>query len=139
MRALLALPVVLAVLALSACGSDEAKSLKLPTVTRINDVPPPPNSGRSLSEKDAFVVGVARAAADVHCRTGRITETRLRETVEDLITLARAKPDDIGVAFKGERPDTPRHGLQTVAERLERDRCAPAVSTRVRAVLRDLR
>jgi len=89
---------------LAACGDEPVAT---PTVTRPTTPAPPPNSGKRLSEKEAFTIGVAVTAARRPC-DARIPESRLRELVDDLVALARSKPDDIGTAFKGYPMKTPR-------------------------------
>lgn len=121
-------------LTFAACGDERARTATVPPKTRPT---PPPHSDTPLSEKEAFVVGTAKTAVNVRCRGGQLTEQRVGEVVDELIALARRKPDDLGSAF-GEPGDTPRNALRTIAQKLADGGCAPTVLPRVRATLREL-
>ena len=99
----------------------------------------PPNTNTALSEKEAFVVGAAVFAARHACEPGTTSMPagQVRARVNDLIRLARRKPDDIGTAF-GEAKNTPRNGLKQVVAALEEDDCAPAVAQTAREALASL-
>ncbi len=97
---------------LAACGDEPVAT---PTVTRPTTPAPPPNSGKRLSRKEAFTIGVAVTAGHRQCnpRAGRVpTESELRELVEDLVAVARKKPDDIGC---GQSRDRGRATIATAA------------------------
>lgn len=126
--------VVLVVLALAGCGEEAARTT-VPIATMPTE--PPPNDGVPLTKKEASVIGVAVTAARVTCLeeyTSQLPPGRLEEVVDDLIALAEKGPDHVGSAF-GERPNTPRNGLEQVAEQLEEDDCRPELAARVRRVL----
>lgn len=121
---------------LAACGDEPVA--KSPTLSPPPKPAPPPNSGERLSRKEAFTIGVAGTAGHRQCssRAGRVpSESELRELVEDLVALAREKPDDIGTAVEGYPLKTPRSGLREVTEDLEEGGCVPAVAAQSRAAL----
>ena len=120
---------------LAACGDE--KVAKSPTLSPPPKPAPPPNSGKRLSRKEAFTISAAVTAGHLQCssRAGRVPESELRELVEDLVALAREKPDDIGTAVEGYPLKTPRSGLREVTGDLEKGGCVPAVAAQSRAAL----
>ena len=121
---------------LAACGDEPVA--KSPTLSPPPKPAPSPNSGKRLSRKEAFTIGVAVTAGHRQCssRAGRVpSESELRELVEDLVALAREKPDDIGTAVEGYPLKTPRSGLREVTGDLEEGGCVPAVAAQSRAAL----
>ena len=127
---------VLLVLTLAGCAGDTVARAPAPPVRTVTE---PRNTNVALSEKEAFVVGVAVVAARNQCRArGRaVPAGQLRSNVNDLIRLARRKPDDIGTAF-GEPKNTPRNGLRQVVEALEEGHCEPAIAETARDALESL-
>lgn len=128
---------VVLVVILAGCGDEPVA--RAPTAPSPLARTEPPNTNVALSEKEAFVIGAAVTAARSTCRDGvvALSPGELRARVNDLIRLARRKPDDIGTAF-GEPKNTPRNGLRQVVEALAEDDCAPAVEQTARDALATL-